>query len=128
QSPGRRARRRRRKSFGRACRTYRNGRVGRPEKQRRPYGGRYYGELTVRLLMLNPNTSTGVTELIDRAARAAAEPNTELTSLTAPRGVPYIATRAEAVIGGAIALEMLAECHQQYDAAVIAAFGDPGLG
>lgn len=82
----------------------------------------------MRLLMLNPNTSTGVTELIDRAARAAAEPNTELTSLTAPRGVPYIATRAEAVIGGAIALEMLAECHQQYDAAVIAAFGDPGLG
>ncbi len=82
----------------------------------------------MRLLLLNPNTSTGVTELIDRAARAVAGPHTEITSLTAPRGVPYIATRAEAVIGGAVALEMLAECHGEYDAAVIAAFGDPGLG
>jgi len=82
----------------------------------------------VRLLLLNPNTSDGVTVLIDRAARAAAAPQTEITSITAPRGVPYIATRAEAVIGGAVALEMLAECHQEYDAAVIAAFGDPGLG
>jgi Asp/Glu/hydantoin racemase len=41
--------------------------------------------------------------------------------------VPYIATRAEAQIGGAIALEMLADLHHDYDAAIIAAFGDPGL-
>ncbi|BCH26630.1 Asp/Glu/hydantoin racemase [Mesorhizobium sp. L-8-10] len=82
----------------------------------------------MRLLLLNPNTSEGVTELIDRAGRAAAASQTEVTSITAPRGVPYIATRAEAVIGGAVALEMLAERHQDYDAAVIAAFGDPGLG
>jgi Asp/Glu/hydantoin racemase len=82
----------------------------------------------LRLLLLNPNTSTGITELIDRAGRAVAAPQTEITSMTAPRGVPYIATRAEAVIGGAVALEMLAECHGDYDAAVIAAFGDPGLG
>lgn len=47
--------------------------------------------------------------------------------MTAPRGVPYIATRAEAQIGGAIALEMLAEQHRGADAAIIAAFGDPGL-
>jgi Asp/Glu/hydantoin racemase len=47
--------------------------------------------------------------------------------LTASHGVPYIATRAEAQIGGAIALEMLAEHHRSADAAIIAAFGDPGL-
>ena len=47
--------------------------------------------------------------------------------LTAARGVPYIATRAEAQIGGAIALEMLAEHHTSVNAAIIAAFGDPGL-
>jgi Asp/Glu/hydantoin racemase len=41
--------------------------------------------------------------------------------------VPYIATRAEAQIGGAIALEMLAEASTGMDAAIIAAFGDPGL-
>jgi allantoin racemase len=82
----------------------------------------------LRLLMLNPNTSAGVTNLIVAAAEAVAAPGTEIISATAPRGVPYIATRAEAVIGGAIALEMLAELHHGVDAAVIAAFADPGLG
>ena len=82
----------------------------------------------MRLLMLNPNTSETVTALIDTEARAAAGPQTIISSLTAQRGVPYIATRAEAVIGGAVALEMIAECHGDFDAVVIAAFGDPGLG
>lgn len=82
----------------------------------------------MRLLLLNPNTSTGVTELIERAGRAVAAPQTQITAMTADRGVPYIATRAEAVIGGAVALEILAEVHADYDAVVIAAFGDPGLG
>ncbi len=82
----------------------------------------------MRLLLLNPNTSAGVTALIDAAARAVAGPDTLVTTLTAPRGVPYVATRAEAILSGAVVLEMLAEVHVEYDAAVIAAFGDPGLG
>ena len=82
----------------------------------------------MRLLMLNPNTSQSVTDLIAAAARAAAAPGTEVVPMTAPRGVPYIANRAEAVIGGAVALEMLAASHATVDAAVIAAFADPALG
>ena len=82
----------------------------------------------MRILMLNPNTSASVTALIAAAARAVAAPGTEIVPATAVRGVPYIATRAEATIGGAVALEMLAELHPGVDAAVIAAFGDPGLG
>jgi Asp/Glu/hydantoin racemase len=82
----------------------------------------------MRLLLLNPNTSQSVTDRIAGAARNVASPATELAAVTAPRGVPYIATRAEATIGGAVALEMLAELHGGFDAAVIAAFGDPGLG
>ena len=82
----------------------------------------------MRLLMLNPNTSAGVTDLIVAAAQAVASPGTEILPATASRGVPYIATRAEAIIGGAIALEMMAELHEKVDAAVIAAFADPGLG
>jgi allantoin racemase len=81
----------------------------------------------MKLLLLNPNTTTAVTGLLMDAACAVANPGTEITSLTAPRGVPYIATRAEAQIGGAIVLEMLAEQHLSFDAAIIAAFGDPGL-
>ena len=41
--------------------------------------------------------------------------------------MPYIASRAEAQIGGALALEMIAENHHRADAVIIAAFGDPGL-
>lgn len=82
----------------------------------------------MRVLMLNPNTSPAVTELISVTARAAASPGTEIVAATAPRGVPYIATRAEAVLGGAVALEMLAELQHEVDAVVIAAFGDPALG
>ena len=79
----------------------------------------------MKLLLLNPNTSADVTELMMRVARGAAAPGTTLISATALRGVPYIATRAEAQIGGAVALEMLAERHRDIDAAIIAAFGDP---
>ena len=81
----------------------------------------------MRILVLNPNTSQGITERLMATARPAAAAGTELVALTAPRGFPYIATRAEAQIGGAVALEMLAQHHGDFDAAIIAAFGDPGL-
>ena len=81
----------------------------------------------MRLLLLNPNTSASMTERMAETANAARAPDTTIVPMTATRGVPYIATRAEAQIGGAIALEMLAEQHDAVDAAIIAAFGDPGL-
>lgn len=81
----------------------------------------------MKILLLNPNTTAAMTARMLQAGSAAAAPGTELVALTAPRGVPYIATRAEAQIGGAIALEMLAEHHRGADGAIIAAFGDPGL-
>ena len=81
----------------------------------------------MRILLLNPNTTQAVTGLLLAAGQPAAAAGTELIPLTAARGVPYIATRAEAQIGGAVALEMLAEHHRRADGAIIAAFGDPGL-
>ncbi len=81
----------------------------------------------MRILLLNPNTTPAITDRLYQAAVEVIAPGTELVPLTAPRGVPYIATRAEAQIGGAVALEMLAEEHRNVDAAIIAAFGDPGL-
>lgn len=81
----------------------------------------------MKLLLLNPNTSIEVTRLMTDVGQRAVAPGTELVPCTASRGVPYIATRTEAQIGGAIALEMLAEQHTKVDAAIIAAFGDPGL-
>lgn len=82
----------------------------------------------MRLLLMNPNTSTEVTNLLAAAARAAVAPGTEIVPVTAHRGVPYIATRAEAAIGGEVALEMLARHGEGMNAVIDAAFGDPGLG
>lgn len=81
----------------------------------------------MRILVVNPNTSADVTDLLIAAGEAVAAPETELVPLTAPRGFPYIAGPAEAQVGGAIAIEMLADHHRDADAAIIAAFGDPGL-
>ncbi|HLJ00922.1 MAG TPA: aspartate/glutamate racemase family protein [Bradyrhizobium sp.] len=81
----------------------------------------------MKILLLNPNTTAEVTGLLYAAGVRVASSGTEIVTATAQRGVPYIATRAEAQIGGAIALEMLAEVASGIDAAIIAAFGDPGL-
>ncbi|HMN70485.1 MAG TPA: aspartate/glutamate racemase family protein [Rhodoblastus sp.] len=81
----------------------------------------------MNILLLNPNTRADVTDLMLHVARGAAAVGTQIAGRTAPRGVPYISTRAEAQIAGAIALETLAEAHRGVDAAIIAAFGDPAL-
>src|SRR5258708_39352648 len=82
----------------------------------------------MKILVANPNTSASVTDRLVAAGRLVASPGTELLPMTASRGVPYIATRAEAAIGSAMMLEMLAERRGTFDAAIVAAFGDPGLG
>ncbi len=81
----------------------------------------------MRILILNPNTTKEVTSLMLEAGREAASQGVEVEAVTAPRGFPYLVSRAEAQIGGAVALEMLAEARGHYDAAILAAFGDPGL-
>lgn len=81
----------------------------------------------MNILLLNPNTTEDMTRRLHAVGQGVAAAGTRLTPATASKGVPYIATRAEAQIGGAIALEILAEKHQDFDAAIIAAFGDPGL-
>lgn len=81
----------------------------------------------MKLLIVNPNISHRVTELIEAEARRAASPGTELTMRTAAFGVAYIETRAEAAIGAYATLDELATHHARHDAAVVAAFGDPGL-
>jgi Asp/Glu/hydantoin racemase len=82
----------------------------------------------MKILVANPNTTAAVTDRLVTVGRRVAAPGTDLVGLTAPRGVPYIASRAEAQIGGAVLLEMLADHLPGCDAAIVAAFGDPGLG
>lgn len=81
----------------------------------------------MRLLIVNSNTSEGVTELVEEEARRAASPNTEIVAVTAGMGPATIECRAEALISGYGTLLALAEHAEGVDAAVIACFSDPGL-
>ena len=81
----------------------------------------------MRILLLNPNTSAAMTVRMARAAEAALAPDVQITALTAATGLPYIANRAEAQLAGAAVLATLAAHYADHDAAIIAAYGDPGL-
>lgn len=81
----------------------------------------------MRILLINPNISEELSRLMDGVARSAAAPGTEITTVTAPFGVEYIETRFEALIGAYAAATLVAEHARGHDAAVIAAFGDPGV-
>lgn len=82
----------------------------------------------MKLLLINPNISDSVSELIRAEAQRAAGPGTQIEVLTAPFGVAYIETRFEAMIGAYATAQVAAEHHASYDAVIVAAFGDPGLG
>jgi allantoin racemase len=81
----------------------------------------------MRILLINPNVTEAVTEMMAAEARRAASPGTEIVPATAPFGVQYIENRVESAIAAHAVLEVLAAQGGEADAAVIAAFGDPGL-
>lgn len=81
----------------------------------------------MRLLLINPNISEGVSELIAAEARRTASAGTEISVVTAPFGVAYIETRFEALIGAYAVAQLAAEHYARFDAIIVAAFGDPGL-
>lgn len=81
----------------------------------------------MKLLLINPNISDGVSALIRAEAERSAAPGTTVEVLTAPFGVAYIETRFEALLGAYATAQLAAEHHAGFDAVVVAAFGDPGL-
>ena len=81
----------------------------------------------MKLLLINPNISESVSQLIEAEARRSAAPGTDIQVVTARAGVAYIETRFEAMLGAHAAAQLAAEHHAGCDAVVVAAFGDPGL-
>jgi allantoin racemase len=81
----------------------------------------------MKLLLINPNISDSVSELIRLEAHRSAAPGTDIEVLTAPFGVAYIETRFESLIGAYATAQLAAEHHSRFDAVAVAAFGDPGL-
>lgn len=81
----------------------------------------------MRILLVNPNMTTAMTDAMALIARRIAGDRAEIVPVTASYGFPYVASRAEAQVAGAIVLEMIAEHRIGIDAVIIGAFGDPGL-
>lgn len=85
----------------------------------------------MRILLINPNTTSSVTDLVAGhvrgiAGRMAGETAT-FVPVTGRFGARYIASRAAAAIAGHAALDALAEHGAGCDAVYLACFGDPGL-
>lgn len=81
----------------------------------------------MKLLLINPNTTAAMTDLMARVARQAAAPGTEITAVTGRFGARYVASRAAYAIAGHAALDAYAAHGADADAVALSCFGDPGL-
>jgi allantoin racemase len=81
----------------------------------------------MQLLLINPNTSPEITQLVLQHARGFAAPHTQIMGATGRFGARYVATRAAYAIAAHAALDAYAEHGADADAVILACFGDPGL-
>ncbi len=79
------------------------------------------------LLLINPNTTRSITDLVLKHAGRFAAKGTTLRGVTAAFGPKVVASRAGYAIAGHAALDALANDKRPRDAVVLACFGDPGL-
>ncbi len=79
-----------------------------------------------RILLVNPNISGLVTEILAREAQAVAGQRAQIRALSPSFGSASIECAAEIAIAAHGVIETIA-ANQDCDAAVVAAFGDPGL-
>lgn len=80
-----------------------------------------------RILLINPNTTPSITDLVLKTAMRFAAKGTTLRAITGAFGPRYIASRAAYAVAGHAALDAFANDRQARDAVVLACFGDPGL-
>jgi Asp/Glu/hydantoin racemase len=76
----------------------------------------------VRILVVNPNTSSDMLALLLAEARAACRPGTEVSGVAAEFGVPQIGNRVEMALAGHALLEVVARHAPGHDAVVVGAF------
>lgn len=82
----------------------------------------------MKVLLINPNTTTAMTDRVLSAARAGFGKVMAFEALTAARGVEVIASRASYAVAAQSVLETWAGSrHRPVDAIVVACFGDPGV-
>lgn len=93
------------------------------------------GRESVKLLILNANTSQDVTARMVAAVADLCPANVQLTGATAAFGAPYVSTRPAATVAGHAALEAVrsavaaeaAAGRPPFDGCLYACFGEPGI-
>src|SRR5476651_1299868 len=79
------------------------------------------------ILLINPNTTQSITDLVLKHATRFATKGTTLRAVTGAFGPRYVASRIGYAIAGHAAVDALANDKGRKDAVVLACFGDPGL-
>ena len=80
----------------------------------------------MRVLVVNPNTTTAMTESIAATARRAAAPGTEIVGLTAGLGVDGIDSAFESLLSAVAVMDRVTTYPDPFDAVVMAGFGEHG--
>ncbi|MBA2305239.1 MAG: hypothetical protein H0W08_21775 [Acidobacteria bacterium] len=81
----------------------------------------------IRLLVVNPNSTEAVTERLGRTAVSAAAPATRVETVSAGSGIAVIETPEQSRVAGDAVVRLLVSRTSDFDAAIIAAYSDPGL-
>ena len=81
----------------------------------------------MKILLINPSSTEALADIMASEARRVAAPDTEIEAVTARFGTLYVGNRPEAAIAAHAVLDALAEHGAGHDAAIVSAFGDPGL-
>ena len=81
----------------------------------------------MRVLLINPNTTQAITDLVTSHVRRIAGDAATIIPASGRFGARYISSRAAVAIAGHAALDAFAEFGDGCDAVYLACFGDPGL-
>lgn len=80
-----------------------------------------------RITVINPNTSTELTDIITAAAQAVSAEGVTVTGVHPTVGVPSVESHAEETIAAVGVLELIRAHQGDTDAFVVACFGDTGV-
>ena len=82
----------------------------------------------MRILLVNGNTTTAMTETLVATARQAAAPGTEIAGATGTIGGEIVTHRAEEAIAEHATLKAIADHEDPFDGVLIGVSTDPALG
>ena len=80
----------------------------------------------MKILVVNPNTSTSMTRAIQETARRAASPGTEILAVQPAYGADAIDSAMESYLSAVAVMDRVLSVAEPYDAVVMAGFGEHG--